>query len=112
MPLSFMTDTVTVRRAQLKVKNGMQYYDWPNAVDTTISNVQVTARATERDFEGRVLQVTDRRTLRAPYDADIQAGDRVIWNGETYDVEGEVFHTKSPTGRASSTRCTLARFKG
>ena len=112
MPLSFMTDSVTVRRAPFKMKNGMQAYDWQNAQEFTVTNVQVTAQASTRDFEGRVMQVTDRRTLRAPYDADIQAGDRIVWNGETYEIDGEVYHTKSPTGRISTTRCTLVRFNG
>lgn len=122
MPLSFFTDSVTVVRAPLVIKNGMERYVWATEVISTtesigpdqhvIYNVQVTAQSTSRDFAGRVENVTDRRTLRAAYDADIAAGDRVIWNGETYEVEGEVFHTKSPTGRVSSTRCTLVRFTG
>lgn len=112
MPLSFMRDSVTIKRATIKKKNGMEYYDWDHAQEIQISNVQITAQATSRDFEGRVEQVTDRRTFRAPYDADIQTGDRVIWNGNTYEVDGEVFHTKSPTGRVSSTRCTLVRWEG
>lgn len=112
MPLSFMRDSVTIRRAPFKMKNGMQAYDWQNAQEFEITNVQVTAQASTRDFEGRVMQVTDRRTLRAPYDADIQAGDRIVWNGETYEIDGEVYHTKSPTGRISTTRCTLVRFRG
>ena len=122
MPLSFFTDSVTVIRAPLALKNGMERRVWTTEAITTtesigpdqhvIYNVQVTAQSTSRDFAGRVENVTDRRTLRAAYDADIAAGDRVIWNGETYEVEGEVFHTKSPTGRVSSTRCTLVRFTG
>ena len=112
MPLSFMRDTVTVLRAELSTKRGMEHYDWPEAEEITLTNVQVIAQGTTRDFGDRVLNVSDRRTLRAPYNADIQAGDRVIWNGETYEVDGEVFHTKSPTGRVSSTRCTLVRWKG
>ena len=112
MALSFMKDSVTVKRASAVNKNGMESRDWKNATSHTLSNVQVTPQATSRDFEGRVTQVSDRRTLRADYEADIQAGDRVVWNGDTYEVDGEVFHTKSPTGRISTTRCTLVRFKG
>ena len=112
MPLSFFKDSVTVKRAAIAVKNGMEYRDWSKASDHTITKVQITAQATSRDFDGRVENVSDRRTLRASYDADIAVGDRVIWNGETYEVDGEVFHTKSPTGRVSSTRCTLVRFTG
>lgn len=112
MPLSFMTDTATVKRARLRMKNGMETFDWSDPEVITLTNVQVTAKATGRDFEGRVLETNDSRTLRAMYDADIRAGDRVEWNGETYEVDGEVFHTKSPTGRVSSTRCTLTRWEG
>lgn len=112
MPLSFMKDSVTVLRASLSSKNGMECFDWDNASQTTLYNVQVVAQSTSRDFADRTLNNSDRRTLRATYNADIKAGDRVIWNGETYDIEGEVFHTKSPTGRVSSTRCTLVRWDG
>lgn len=112
MPLSFMKDTVTRLRATITTKNGMEYFDWTEASSALINNVQVTAQSTSRDFEGRTLNVSDRRTLRAKYDADIKAGDRIVWEGNTYEVEGEVFHTKSPTGRVSSTRCTLVRWDG
>lgn len=112
MPLSFFRDEVIRKRAVLRVKNGMEYLDWDNADEITIKNVQVTAAATSRELEERTLNVSDRRTLRAGYGADIQAGDRIIWNGEEYDIDGEVFHSKSPTGRISTTRCALMRFKG
>ena len=112
MPLSFFRDTVTRLRAPIESKNGSDYFDWTQAAELVITNVQVTAQSTSRDFEGRVLNVSDRRTLRAAYDADIKAGDRIVWQGETYEVEGEVFHTKSPSGRVSSTRCTLVRWDG
>ena len=112
MALSFMKDTVTVLRAPLAKKNGMDYRDWENADSHDIHDVQVTAQATAREFGDRTLQVSDRRTLRANFDADIQAGDRILWNEDTYEIEGEIFHTKSPTGRVSSTRCTLARWEG
>lgn len=112
MPLSFFKDSVTVQRAAVSVQSGAEVFDWSDPEEFTLSCVQVTPQATGRDFEGRTLQVSDRRTLRAAYDADVKAGDRVIWNGETYEVDGEVFHTKSPTGRVSSTRCTLVRWCG
>ena len=112
MALSFMKDSVTVKRAPIVKKNGMDARDWSKASEHTLVNVQVTPQSTSRDFEGRVTQVSDRRTLRADYAADIQAGDRVEWNGTPYEVEGEVFHTESPTGRVSSTRCTLVRWEG
>lgn len=112
MPLSFFRDSVTVLRAPSSLKNGMPFFDWENASQSIVSKVQVTAQATGRDFGERQMQASDRRTLRAEYNADIQAGDRIVWNGDTYEIEGEVFHTMSPTGRVSSTRCTLVRWTG
>lgn len=112
MALSFMKDTVTVLRAPLAKKNGMDYRDWEKADSRTVNNVQITAQSTARDFGDRVLEISDRRTFRANYDADVKAGDRIRWNDDLYEVEGEVFHTKSPTGRVSSTRCTLVRWEG
>ena len=112
MGLSFFRDTVTVLRAPVLTKNGGQYRDWNNAAQSTINRVQVTARAPSQEFAGRLLNLSDARTLRANYDADIREGDRVVYDGNVYEVTGEVFHTKSPTGRASSTRCTLTRWTG
>ena len=112
MGLSFFRDSITVLRAPIQTKNGGQYRDWNNATQTTIDRVQVTARAPSQDFAGRLLNLSDARTLRANYDADIREGDRVVYDGNVYEVTGEVFHTKSPTGRASSTRCTLTRWTG
>ena len=112
MPLSFFRDSVIVKRAGITKKNGMEIFDWSNATSKTIDRVQVTAQASSMEFSGRTLNLTDKRLLRASYDADIKAGDHVIWNGEEYAIDGEVFHTKSPAGGASTTRCTLIRWQG
>lgn len=112
MGLSFFRNTVTVLRASVETKNGGEYRDWTKAQEFTIDRVQVTARAPTQDFMGRLQNINDFRTLRADYDADIQEGDRVVYDGKVYEVSGEVFHTQSPTGRASSTRCTLTRWEG
>ena len=112
MGLSFFRDTVTIIRAPLEKRHGSDYYDWNNATSHELERVQVVAAGTSRDFAGRTESITDRRTFRANYDADIQEGDRVAFEGNLYEIDGEVFHTKSPPGRASSTRCTLMRWKG
>ena len=67
MPLNFMKDQVTRLRAPLVIKNGMERRDWENAETAAIGNVQVTAQSTSSDMDGRVTQVTDRRTLRAVF---------------------------------------------
>lgn len=112
MPLSFMKDSVRVIRAELITKNGAKVRDWKNATEHIVSNVQVTPQATSREFGGRTTQVTEGGTLRAGYEADIKPGDRIVWNDITFEIDGEVYHTKSPTGRISSTRCSLIKWEG
>lgn len=112
MALSFMRDKATVQRAPLINKNGMEVRDWKHAESHVITQILITAQPTSREFGDRTTQVTDRRTLRACYGADIEPGDRVLWRGDTYEIDGDVFHTISPTGRVSSTRCTLVRWEG
>lgn len=112
MPLSFMRQAVTVTRAPLKDVRGTKVRDWANATSHEVTCCQVTASGTSRDYEGRVAQLEDRRTFRAMYDADVEPGDRIAFEGETYEVDGEVFKTPSPTGRVSSTRCSLRRWEG
>ena len=118
MPLSFMRDTVTVIRPGTQAVRGTTIRNW--SITTTgdgatmheLGNVLITAQSTMQDRDGREINITDQRRLRCMYDADIQPGDRIVWNGETYEVDGEVFKTKSPTGRVSSTRCSIARWEG
>ena len=119
MPLSFMDDSVTVIRPGTKTVRGSVVPDWAVTSTTTsgaqehvVAGVQVVPESTNEDRDGRVDNVNDRFRLRAPFNADIESGDRVIWNGMTFEVDGDVFHVKSPTGRVSSTRCSLARWKG
>lgn len=107
-----MRDSVTVIRPAEKSVRGSTVQDWDNAVEHVLTRVQVTAAATSRERDGRVVQVSDKRTLRAPYDADVREGDRVRYEGQLFEVDGEVFHSKSPTGRVSTTRCSLARWDG
>ena len=112
MTISFMNQTVTVIRPALVDRRGSQSLDYAGGGRHELARCLVTASATSRDFGGRVVQVTDRKTLRAPYDADILAGDRIVVDGIVYDIDGEVVKTTSPTGRVSSTRCELVRWEG
>lgn len=112
MPLSFMTDTITVVRAKLVVRNGEEVRDWEHATEHTVHNVQVTPQSTSREFGGRTVQNEKSGILRGEYGADVEPGDRVIWNGVAYEIDGGVFRSKSPTGRASSMRCSLVEWEG
>ena len=112
MVLSFFNESVTVKRAPIIEKNFMEYRDWSNATEHTISGVLITPQSTSQDFADRTGQQTNRYNFRTNFSADIEPGDRIEWLGECYEIDGEVFRTKSPTGRVSSTRCTLVRWEG
>lgn len=112
MPLSFMNETVTVTRAQLKDVRGTKVRDWTHATTHNVGNCLITAVSTVQDRDGRELQISDTFRLRAMYDADIAPGDRITWGSVIYEVDGDVIKTKSPTGRVSSTRCSIARWQG
>lgn len=112
MVLSFFRDSVTVKRAPIITKNGAEKRDWANHTTHVINGVQVVPQTTARDFDDRTTQATERRTLRAGFEADIEPGDIIVWKEKDYEIDGEVFHTVSPSGRVSSTRCTLVRWEG
>lgn len=112
MPLSFMNQQVTVVRPHTVEKRGVPVTTWDGAPTHMLDRCMVTGSTTSREFDGRVVQVSDRKTLRALYDADVQPGDRIVFDGVTYEIDGEVVKTPSPTGRVSSTRCQLVRWEG
>lgn len=112
MPLSFMRDSVTVIRPAARAVRGSTVPDWDNAAEHVVERCQVTAASTQQDRDGRAVNVADSMTLRAGYDADVRPGDRVVHDGVVYEVDGEVFRSKSPTGRVSTVRCALRRWEG
>lgn len=112
MPLSFMDQTVEVLRAPLVESRGSLVPDWDAAERHEVGSCLVTDAGTSQDRDGRSGHAEGRKVLRAPYGADVRAGDRVVCGGETYEVDGEVHRTESPTGRASSLKCELAAWKG
>ena len=44
--------------------------------------------------------------------ADVHAGDRIIFEGQTYDVDNEPSIWNSPTGRVSSKQFSMTLHKG
>ena len=46
--------------------------------------------STSLSEDGRVLGISDLYTLFAPPNADIQAGDRIEFNGKVYTIDGDV----------------------
>ncbi len=46
--------------------------------------------STSLSQDGRVLGLLDEYTLFLPPDADVKAGDRISYNGQLFEIYGEV----------------------
>lgn len=109
---SFANDTITRVRPATKSVRGSDIPDWDNASSLSIAGCSVQPSSTSLSQDGRVLGVSDGMTCYCPYDADIQAGDRVQFEGLTYTVIGEPRRWKSPTGNRSNMQVNLERWSG
>lgn len=109
---SFCNDSVTVKRAALADSRGTKVLDWVHATSSTLNGCSVQPNTTSRDFDGRTVQVTEDWTLYAPPGSDVKAGDRIEWNGLTFEIDGAPMAWKSPTGRVSHIWARLKEWRG
>ena len=109
---SFCRDSVTVKRAALVDSRGSKVLDWSNPTEIHLSRCSVQPSTSARDFDGRTIQVTEDWTLYAPPGSDIQAGDRIEWNGVTFEIDGAPMPWQSPTGRVSHVWARLKEWRG
>ena len=87
---SFCNDTITRIRPGQKESRGSIIPDWTTATEKEIGGCSMQPASTSLSQDGRVLGLLDEYTLFLPADADIQAGDRVRFNGQVYEIDGEV----------------------
>ena len=108
---SFCKDTVTRIRPTTKDSRGSLVPDWDNADCLDIFDCSMQPATTTLSTDGRVLGVSDRYTLFAPPDADIEEGDRIEFNGKTYEIEGDV-RVQPAAARLEHIQVTLRRYHG
>lgn len=89
---SFCRDTITRVRPGTTTSRGSTIPDWSTErISTkTISGCSMQPASTSLSEDGRVLGISDLYTLFAPPDADIQDGDRIVFNNKTYTIDGDV----------------------
>lgn len=89
---SFCNQTVTRIRPATKTVRGSVVPDWDaDKVSTkTIGGCSMQPASTSLSTDGRVLGISDRYTLFAPPIADIKAGDRIVFDSKTYEIDGDV----------------------
>lgn len=107
------SDQVTVVRASLDDADryGAQRRDWADATSTVLTGVSVqpmtaTEATTDREY------TATRMTLYAPPDADLRATDRVVWRGDTYEVDGPPMTWVDLGGVADHVEAVIKRMAG
>ena len=109
---SWASDTVTRLRATIITQRGSQIPDWSNPSSLVITGCSMQPSGTSLTMDGRVQGTSEGYTCYLPPGADVVAGDRIQYNGETYTIMGEPKVWKSPTGQVSNTQLVLERWYG
>lgn len=111
---SFSSDTITRVRPGIQTVRGQDIPDWstPPATTKDIAGCSVQPASTSLSEDGRILGIMDGLTVYCPPGADVQAGDHIIFNSETYEINGEPRAWKSATGMVSHIQLNLKRYSG
>lgn len=108
---SFWTQTVTRLRPGTKTERGTPVPDWSNPDALDIAECSVQPAATSLSQDGRILGVSDGLTVYAPYGADIKEGDRIVFEGETYTINGQPLSWPG-AARMQHMQLNLVRWRG
>ena len=109
---SFCNQSITRVRPGVKVLRGSTVPDWDESkVDRiTINGCSVQPSATTLSQDGRVLGISEQITAYLPEGSDVQAGDRIEYDGNTFTIIGEPKKWVAPT--RSNVQLQLTRWEG
>lgn len=110
---SFCRQEITRIRPGTKESRGTTIPDWsPEKVSKLlIKGCSVQPATTTLSLDGRVLGISEQLTAYLPESADVQAGDRIIYNGEPYTIQGEPRIWKAAVN-LSHIQLTLIKWEG
>lgn len=109
---SWASDSITILRPATTTSRGSTISDWTRATSTNVGGCSVQPASTSLSQDGRVLGIADGWTAYIPPGTDVKAGDRIVYNGETYTINGEPRAWTSPTGRVTHIQLNLQRWSG
>lgn len=109
---SFFTDSVTIVTPAEIESNGKTRLDWSTTTETVVTGCYVEPAASDRDFDGRQVSVADEWVLRAPAGTSIPSNARIVWNGDTYQINGAAMQWRSPSGALTHVQARLKRWAG
>lgn len=108
---TFATQEVTRLRPGVTTSRGSEIFDWSNPSRLVISGCSVQPAATSLSQDGRVLGISESWTAYLPEGSDVQAGDRIEFDGQVFTINGE---PKKWTGalNLSNVQLNLTRWEG
>ena len=109
---SFMTMTIVRKRASVKTVRGSEVFDWSKTTDITILNCLVEPGGGSLTLDGRELGIMQGLTAILPPDSDVKAGDHIVYNGNTYEIDGEPKIFSLSTGTVTNMQLNLKRWQG
>lgn len=108
---SFCNQEITRVRPGTKNLRGSTVPDWSNVNKLVIKGCSVQPAAATLSQDGRVLGISEGLTAYLPEGSDVKAGDRILFEGGTYTINGE---PKAWTGAftRSNIQLNLIRWEG
>ena len=111
---SFCTQEITrIRPGTRTDSRGQVIPDWSEdkVNKLVIKNCSVQPAATSTSFDGRVLGISEQLTAYLPEGTDVKAGDHIVFDGATYEINGEP-KTWKAAANLSNIQLTLERWGG
>ena len=110
---SFCNQQIIRVRPGKKTERGSDIPDWsPDKVEKIIiSGCSVQPATTSLSEDGRVLGINEQWTAYLPEGSDVQAGDHILFDGDTYEINGEPKPWTGPFTR-SHIQLNLIRWRG
>lgn len=110
---SWCSQTVIRHRAGTVTLRGSEVPDWEHELKPlSIGGCSVQPASTSLSEDGRILGITDGWTAYLPSGSDVLAGDRIEFDGNLYEINGEPRTWQSATGQVNHMMLNLRRFAG
>lgn len=109
---SWCQQTISIIRPGVKTVRGSEVPDWEHASEpVVITGCSVQPASTSLSLDGRVLGLSDGLTAYIPEGTDVRAGDHILFEGQTYEIQGEPRVWVAPFTR-SHIQLNLIRWEG
>lgn len=110
---SFATQSCVRVRPYTTTSRGSTIPDWDDKKvnKLTIDGCSIQPASTSLSQDGRVLGISDGWTAYLPEGSDVKAGDHIVFDGNTYEIQGEPRVWTGPS-RTSHIQLNLMRWEG